>query len=130
MNDFSLSQRFAQFILLCLLMLGGGNASAQKDPLLSFSIEGLSEGDTIYLANYYGNKMYYADTASVGKKGHFDFVSPTPDKGGKYGLVLPGNAFVEFILTGEAVSMTADAADLPGSVEAVSYTHLTLPTKA
>ena len=117
MNDFSLSQRFAQVTLLALLMLGCADASAQKDPLLSFSIEGLTEGDTIYLANYYGNKMYYADTASVGKKGSFDFVSPTPDKGGKYGLVLPGNAFVEFIVTGEAVSLTADAADLPGSVE-------------
>ena len=65
MNDFSLSQRFAQVILLCLLMHGVGNASAQKDPLLSFSIDGLTEGDTIYLANYYGNKMYYADTASA-----------------------------------------------------------------
>ena len=117
MNNFSLSQRFAQVILLCLLMHGVGNASAQKDPLLSFSIDGLTEGDTIYLANYYGNKMYYADTASVGKKGSFGFVSPTPDKGGKYGLVLPGNAFVEFLVTGEAVSLTADAADLPGSVE-------------
>ena len=92
-----------------------GTASA-KDPL-SFGIDGLAEGDTIYLANYYGNKMYYADTATVGKKGRFDFVSPTPDKGGKYGLVLPGNAFVEFIVTGEPVSLTADAANLPGSVE-------------
>ena len=70
----------------------------------------MTEGDTIYLANYYGNKMYYADTASVGKKGRFDFVSPTPDKGGKYGLVLPGDAFVEFIVTGDAVSLTANVA--------------------
>ena len=61
--------------------------------------------------------MYYADTASVGKKGRFDFVSPTPDKGGKYGLVLPGDSFVEFIVTGDAVSLTADVANLPASVE-------------
>ena len=117
MNAFPFNPRIAQIFLPALLILGGLDASAQKDPLLSFSIKGLAEGDTIYLANYYGNKMYYADTASVGKKGSFDYVSPTPDKGGKYGLVLPGDAFVEFIVTGDAVSLTADVGNLPASVE-------------
>ena len=28
------------------------------------------------VANYYGNKMYYADTASVEDKGRFTFPSP------------------------------------------------------
>ena len=41
--------------------------------MLRFQIEGLAEGDTIYLANYYGNKMYYADTAVVGAKGSFEY---------------------------------------------------------
>lgn len=100
----------------CLFVLSGP-ASAQEPSLLTFDVEGLAEGDTIYLANYYGNKMYYADTTTVGKKGRFEFVSPAPDKGGKYGLVLPGNAFVEFIVTGDPVSLTADVANLPGSVE-------------
>ena len=118
MIDFRSLLRFPQCALTVVgLLLVSATASGQKDPLLSFGIDGLAEGDTIYLANYYGNKMYYADTATVGKKGRFDFVSPTPDKGGKYGLVLPGNAFVEFIVTGEPVSLTADAANLPGSVE-------------
>ena len=118
MIDPRFRQRIARNVLSAFLpFLVTQAATAQKEPLLSFRIEGLAEGDTIYLANYYGNKMYYADTASVDKKGRFDFVSPLADKGGKYGLVLPGDAFVEFLVTGDAVSLTADAADLPGSVE-------------
>lgn len=89
--------------------------SAQS-PMLKFQVAGLSEGDTIYLANYYGNKMYYADTAVVGSKGRFEYASPTPDKGGKYGLVLPQNGFIELVVTGDAVELTADVANLPGSV--------------
>ena len=92
-----------------------GLLSAQAT--LSFEVAGIAEGDTVYLANYYGNKMYYADTASVGAKGRFDFPSPPADEGGKYGLVLPDNAFVEFIVTGEDIALTADVSDLPGSVE-------------
>lgn len=84
--------------------------------MLKFQVAGLTEGDTIYLANYYGNKMYYADTAVVGSKGRFEYTSPTPDKGGKYGLVLPENGFIELVVTGDPVELTADVANLPGSV--------------
>lgn len=118
MIDFRLRHRIVQAFLPALFILPSlEGIEAQADPLLSFEIEGLAEGDTIYLANYYGNKMYYADTTIAGKKGRFDFVSPGADKGGKYGLVLPENAFVEFIVTGEAVSLEAIVTDLPGSVK-------------
>lgn len=92
-------------------------AVAQGSPQLRFDVEGLSEGDTVYLANYYGNKMYYADTAKVSAEGRFSFPAPAPEKGGKYGVVLPQNAFVELIVTGEEVELKANAADLPTSVE-------------
>ena len=83
---------------------------------LRFSIKGMAEGDTVFLANYYGNKMYYADTAVVGAKGKFQFPSPPAEKGGKYGLVLPENGFVEMIVTGNNIELEADRATLPGSV--------------
>ena len=118
MIDFRLRHRIVKAFLPALFILPSlEGVEAQADPLLSFEIEGLAEGDTIYLANYYGNKMYYADTTIAGKKGRFDFVSPGAEKGGKYGLVLPENAFVEFIVTGEAVSLEAIVTDLPGSVK-------------
>ena len=102
-------------LLLGVALLFSGFAVAQGT--LSFQVEGLAQGDTVYLANYYGNKMYYADTASVEDKGRFTFPSPPAEEGGKYGLVLPENAFVEFIVTGGDIALTANLADLPGSVE-------------
>ena len=101
-------------LLLGAAMLSSGLAAAQGT--LSFQVEGLAQGDTVFLANYYGNKMYYADTAAVADKGRFTFPSPPADEGGKYGLVLPENAFVEFIVTGADIALTADLSDLPGSV--------------
>ena len=104
----------------CALTIGSVDSQgllAQSDAILHFEIEGLAEGDTVYLANYYGNKMYYADTAVVGKKGVFEYASPSADKGGKYGLVLPGSGFVEMVLSGGPVSLKADVANLPGSVQ-------------
>ena len=104
--------------ILALVMLSiSPQASAQNDAMLRFQITGLAEGDTIYLANYYGNKMYYADTAVVGVQGQFEYPAPAPDKGGKYGLVLPENGFVEMVLTGGPVTLSADLSDLPSSVE-------------
>ena len=40
MNSFPFTPRIAQIILPALLILGGVDASAQKDPLLSFSLKG------------------------------------------------------------------------------------------
>ena len=98
------------------LFAGSWASSAQTDATLQFRIQGMAAGDTVYLANYYGNKMYYADTAVVSSKGQFSFASPTPEKGGKYGVVLPGNGFVEMIVTGEDIELEANRSNLPGSV--------------
>ena len=65
-------------IAACMLLCG--QAMSAQSPMLKFQVAGLSEGDTIYLANYYGNKMYYADTAVVGSKGRFEYASPTPTR--------------------------------------------------
>lgn len=105
---------FSLFLLVC--GLAPCSALVAQTGTLQMTITGLAEGDTVYLANYYGNKMYYADTAVVGAKGRFSYPSPGADKGGKYGLVLPGNGFVEMVLTGEDVVLEAERNDLPGSV--------------
>jgi len=104
-------------VVAAVMLCAGPVATAQTDAMLRFQIEGLAEGDTIYLANYYGNKMYYADTAVVGAKGKFEYRSPAAEKGGKYGLVLPENGFVEMVLTGGPVTLSANLEDLPSSVE-------------
>ena len=52
-------------------------------------IEGLSN-DTIYLANYYGAKLFYNDTAVTDVNGTVTFAGKPFDEGGKYAVVLPG----------------------------------------
>lgn len=100
-----------------LLLSGFANGlCAQSDAEIQFNVQGLNEGDTIFLANYYGNRMYYADTAVVDSKGKFGFPSPAPEKGGKYGAVLPGSGLIEVIVTGSHIALEADVTDLPGSV--------------
>lgn len=92
-----------------------GSLSAQKVNQIDMHVEGLG-ADTIFLANYYGAKMYYADTTVATSSGRFSFDAPQGDKGGKYAAILPGNVFIELIVSGEAVNISADLKDLPGSV--------------
>ena len=108
----------ATAVLASSLLLSGlfNGFCAQTDAEIRFSVKGLNEGDTIFLANYYGNRMYYADTAVVDAKGKFAFSSPAPDKGGKYGAVLPDNGLIEVIVTGTDIALEADVEDLPGSI--------------
>jgi len=67
---------------------------------------------TMYLANYFGAKLYYADTAMVNKKGQAIFTGKKPLKGGKYALVTPGPKFFEILIDDdqffEVVSDTND----------------------
>ena len=107
----------SKFFLLFSAVWMSSALTAQTENLLTFHIDGLVEGDTVYLANYYGNKMYYADTAVVASKGRLTYASPPAEKGGKYGLVLPKSQFLELILTGTSVDIKADLANLPASVE-------------
>lgn len=107
----------SKFLLLFSALWMSSALTAQSENLLTFQIDGLVEGDTVYLANYYGNKMYYADTAVVASKGRLTYSCPPAEKGGKYGLVLPKSQFLELILTGTSVDIKADLANLPASVE-------------
>lgn len=52
----------------------------------------------IYLANYYGNKLYYNDTARVDSKGHFRFDGKPFNECGKYILLLPNNNRIELVI--------------------------------
>ena len=51
--------------------------------MISWCIDGLSN-DTIYLANYYGAKLFYNDTAVTDANGTVTFSGKAFDEGGKY----------------------------------------------
>jgi hypothetical protein len=62
-----------KLVFAALLFLTLGNlTSAQVKHKIKGHIEGVKD-TSIYLANYYGNKLYYNDTAYVDSKGNFSF---------------------------------------------------------
>ncbi len=92
--------------LACTLL-----AHAQDQRRLQFTIAGTAN-DTIYLANYYGNKLYYADTTVANAKGIAVFERKDGYKAGVYALVVPGPKYFEFIVNEPVVEMNSDTAAL------------------
>ncbi len=67
---------------------------AQDQRRLEFTIKG-ADKDTIFLANYYGSKLYYNDTAVADARGHVVFASAKGYKAGVYAVVVPGPKYFE-----------------------------------
>jgi peroxiredoxin len=101
------SKQFRILSLLAVSVLLFGFTFADKTPPtkdaynLKLKINGLKTGDTIYLANYYGDKQYLKDTALVGANGSFSFTGKEKLPRGIYLVVLPGKQYFEVIITDE-----------------------------
>lgn len=89
---------------------------AQDQRRLAFQIKGTA-GDTVFLANYYGNRLYYADTAIADGHGLSVFNSPKGYKTGVYAVVVPGPKYFEIIVNEPEVKISSDTADLTGRLE-------------
>ncbi len=109
----------ASAILLSLLAAAQSKPAASTDPKdqrrLEFTINGIAK-DTIYLANYYGNKLMYNDTALADAKGKVVFDDKKGYKPGVYAVVIPGPRYFEFLVSEPAVQMSSDTADLGGKL--------------
>jgi peroxiredoxin len=89
------------------------------DKAYTFHINHLSD-TTVYLANYYGEKLYYADTSRVDADGNFAFKAVPEDKQGKYAVVIPGPRYFELIIAdGENIDLETDTTNLLGSVNVI-----------
>ena len=91
----------ALLLFICLVNL----ANAQK-----IRIKVLGQKDTtVHLIKYYGQKLYYADTAEM-KNGEviFDGKKQVP---GIVGLLLPGQKYFEFIYNNEEVQLETSFPD-------------------
>ena len=105
------------FIALITFIVFSLPVLAQTDYSIRFDIKGLGN-DTVYLANYFGQKLYYADT-TVAKKGVVEFKSGKELKHGMYAAVLPGQNYFEFIFAEDEVHMKSNVADITGAMEIV-----------
>lgn len=94
-------------LYLCLLFLGFSSialaAKKQKDHKkfrMEFTIEG-ADDSLLYLANYYGSKQYYYDTAFAIEKGKYAFETDSI-KGGIYLVVLSDRSqYFEIVVDGK-----------------------------
>ncbi|MFZ1687780.1 MAG: TlpA disulfide reductase family protein [Flavobacteriales bacterium] len=80
---------------------------------LEIVVKGVSN-DTVFLANYYGNKLYYTDTTMADAKGRIVFQSKAGYKSGVYAVVVPGPKYFEILLDEPEVILETDTADLLG----------------
>jgi len=111
--------------LFVFLLLIGNVALAQNDAY-KFQITG-AEDTVIYLANYYGEKLYYADTAYTDAEGKFSFEAIDSSLEGKYAVVAPGPRYFELVIAdGENIRMKTDTANLTGNMEVLESVNNTI----
>ena len=81
-------------------------------------VDGLSE-DTVYLAHYYGAKLFYNDTAVADASGTVTFEGKPFDEGGKYAVVMPGPRYFEFLMVDEPMEFKTSASNPTGDLEVI-----------
>jgi thiol-disulfide isomerase/thioredoxin len=120
MNRYHMIFSFFSRVSTTLLILGFSLSSAAQHSI-EVTLNGL-DGDTVYLANYYGDKLYYADTTVADVSGLVRFEGRPYEECGKYALIYDtgaGQQFLEFLAETENVVLTASAANPSGSVDVI-----------
>jgi thiol-disulfide isomerase/thioredoxin len=109
--------KFASLLFTVLVtVLWTSTASAQKYEI-KLTLSDVADTE-IFLANYFGSKLYYADTAQVNNKGVATFTGNEPLKGGKYAFVTPGPKLFEVLIDDDQqFEMITDTADFIGHVK-------------
>ena len=105
---------FLRSVLLAFGAFASTAMWAQND--LVVHVDGLSN-DTVYLAHYYGAKLFYNDTAVADAKGTVTFEGKPFEEGGKYAVVMPGPKFFEFMMVDEPMEFKTTVANPSGDIE-------------
>jgi len=90
------------------------STTAQDGPkrTIEAQIQGLAKGDTVYLANYYGAKLYYNDTAVVDAKSTVTFKKEKGYPAGVYAVVVPGPKYFELVVNEPVIKVATHRNDL------------------
>jgi peroxiredoxin len=87
-------------------------AFAQKKEAYKIKVKINGYKDTVcYLANYYGAKQYYKDTAYFDKNGVCTFTGNKPLPEGVYSVVTPEMKYFEMLVTSQYFEVSTDTAD-------------------
>jgi peroxiredoxin len=125
MKNIMIRKKIAIYLWILLILLNFYHARVLSHPFIlrndgyqiKVQITGIK--DTVcYLANYYGDKTYLADTARVDKKGRFIFEGDSALPGGVY--IIAGqsnNKYLEFIIDrSQYFSISTDISNLTSDV--------------
>ena len=99
-----------RLIIILFVLIGIGSSAQQK---LEFKINGL-EDTTVFLARYFGDRLYYADT-TISKNGSLIF-NTKKFVSGVYAVVCPGSNYFELVVADEDVLMETNIDDLSGKM--------------
>ena len=115
-----MNMRFASFAFLIMLTAATSCQLTAQSPdyTITLEIEELSN-DTVFLANYYGEKMFYADTAISDARGKVVFEGRLYEQCGKFAAVIPGPKFFEFLAVDEDIHIKTKAAQPSAFIEVV-----------
>lgn len=96
-----------RWICTLALLVVANMAYSQAGYKIEVNTKGLSD-TTIYLANYIGDKLYYADTAQVNTDGYAVFEGKKALEQGKYSVVYPNYNFVQILVDDQHFSIETD----------------------
>lgn len=101
-----------KWIFMFVLLAVGTQLNAQKNAYsYKFKVAGLQD-TTIYLANYYGGKLYFNDTTNINSKGEFSFSGKEPKPAGIYAIIFPDKqTYFEIIINEPTIVMETTAKD-------------------
>ncbi|UTW66848.1 DUF4369 domain-containing protein [bacterium SCSIO 12643] len=90
-------------LLLTTVFLSTISSYAQHD--FTFKIDGIAD-TTMYLANYFGGKMYYNDTTVADANGVVRFKGKETKPGGIYAVIFPDNkTYFQVVINEEKIVM-------------------------
>ena len=92
-----------KLVLLTAILVSSNGLFAQHN--FTFKIKGISD-TTVYLANYFGGKLYYNDTTQVGADGVAIFKGEETKPGGIYAVIFPDKkTYFQVIVTEPKIVM-------------------------
>ena len=96
-------------IVFSLFILSANAQENVKNYQFKFKING-TEGDTLYMANYLGKKLYYYDTAYA-DKGGITIFKGNEIPGGIYAIVTPGPKYFEIVVNEPKIELETNIED-------------------